>query len=162
MRALPRADSTASPAAGHIRPAVNVRSITPRRFGGLAEFREPQERTMRGLWGACGKERVVRLFGEAGGEDVPEIQKMTRTVLRQKARAAPGIGTGGTFEDGDGGEGTISDMARHVSEGRAVVLDASGLGSSVGIMAASMAAPRLLWSYQTASDRVGLDGRWPP
>ncbi len=150
---------SASPAAGHLRLAVNIRSMTPHHFRGLVEFREPQERMMRDLWGACRKEWIVRLFDESGDEDVPEPQKMTRTVLRQKVRTALGIRTGGTFETGDGGESTIYDIVRGVSEGRVVVLDASGLGTTVGMMVASMAASRLLWSYQAASDRGELDGR---
>lgn len=101
---------SASPAAGHLRLAVNIRSITPHHFHGPVEFREPQERMRWDLWGACRKEWIVRLFDEAGDEDVPEPQKITRTVLRQKVRTALGIRTGGTFETGDGGESTISDM----------------------------------------------------
>ena len=148
-----------SPAAGRFRLTVNVRSITPHHFRGLVEFREPQERMMWDLWGAHRKEWIIRLFDESNDGDVPELQKITRTVLRQKVRTALGIRTGGTFETGDGGETTISEIARNVSEGRVVVLDTSGLGSSVEMMVACMAASRLLWSYQAASDRGDLGGR---
>lgn len=137
---------------------INVRSVNPHHFKGVVEFTEAQERMMWDLWGDHKREWIVRLFGE-DGEDIPEQQKITRTVLRQKVRTALGIKNSKTFDMGTDGESTVSDIARHVEAGRVVVIDTSGLGSSVEMMIGCMAASRILWSYQTASENGELDKR---
>lgn len=166
LSAHPKAKSnlvcyTGSPAGhpGQIQLTINVRAVTPYHFKGLAEFREPQERMMWELWGSHKQEWIIRLFDESQDEDVPELQKITRLVLRQKVRTTLGIRTGGIFSVEGGGESIIREMARHVAEGRVVVLDTSGLGSSVELMVGTMAASRILWEYRQASDRGELGKR---
>lgn len=152
---------TGSPARkpGQVQLRVNVRTVNPKHFKGVVEFTEAQERMMWDLWGEHREEWIIHLLDEEKDGDVPERQRTTRMVLRQKVRGSLGMKTGGTFCTDTAGGNAIREMARHVSEGRVVVLDTSGLASSVELMIGSMAAGRILWECQQASDRGELDGR---
>ena len=144
---------------GQVQLRVNVRSITPHHLKGLTELSEAQERMMWSLWGKHKREWIIRLLDETGDGEVPELQKITRHVLRQRVSIELGLQTGETFDTGTAGGNTIREIARHVAEGRIVIIDTSGLGSSVELMIGSMAADRILREYQQADKRGELAGR---
>lgn len=146
-----------NPPPGARQLVINTHSVTPHHLRGLVELSEAQDRMAWDLWGRHKKEWIVELLDEAGDNELPEQQRITRLVLRQKIRTALGLKNGGTFAVGDAGESTISDIARQVEEGKTVVLDTSKLGSSVEMMVGTMAASRILWRYKTAKDEGRLD-----
>ncbi len=141
---------------GQVKLSVNVRSVTPHDFG-LVELSEAEEGAMWGLWKDYGKEWIIQLLDESQDEDMAEQHKSVRAALRRKVRTALGIGAGGTFDADPAGEHIFDDIAEHVSKGRVVVLDTSGLGSGAEMMAGTLAASRILQRYMTAAEKDNLD-----
>ena len=136
---------------------ISASSVTPHHLRGVVELTEAQDRMAWDLWNNNQKEWITELLDIDKDSELPEQQKITRIVLRQKVRTALGLKSGKTFTIEDVGINTVSDIANHVAEGRIVVLDTSRLGANVEMMVGSMAASRIIWQYKTASDNNTLD-----
>ena len=144
---------------GTRRLAVGVRSVTPHNLRGVVGLSEAQERMAWDMWDDHGKEWIIHLLDAGRDPGLPDHQRVTRRVLRQKVTVSLGLKGGRTFTMEEGVRDTIRDIANHVEAGRIVVVDTSKLGSSVEMMVGSMAASRILRQYRRAADDDVLDSR---
>lgn len=144
---------------GTLQLLVSVRSVAPHNLSGVVELSEAQERMAWDLWDGHGKEWIPCLLDAGRDSGLPDHQRITRMVLRQKITVSLGLKDGRTFTTREGVRDTIRDIAGHVEAGRIVVVDTSGLGSSVEMMVGSMAASKILWQYRRAADNGSLGSR---
>ena len=135
---------------------INVRSVTPYHFRGVVEFSEAQDRMIWDLYGSHKKEWIIHLLDRTKDEDIPDKQKITRHVLRQKVKNVLGIPRGRTFVTDTNGQETIHSMVSAVANGCVVIIDTSNLGTTIEMMTGSMVASRLLWQYRQFSENGTL------
>lgn len=132
---------------------VSANTVIPRNLRGPVEMTEAQERMAWEMWRKHGKGWITELLDEDNDTDLPEQQKITRHVLRQKVRNTLGLQKGDVFTIDEAVGDTVADIAQHVQDGKIVVVDTSELDEGVEMMIGNMVASRILWRYKLAKKK---------
>lgn len=156
------------PPPGAERLTINLESVRPEHFEGIAELSTAQTEGIE-TYGRSGRDWIATLIRT--GSDVltdqrTETRAATISVLKRKLgiMLALSVDEDGrvvsahdVFDSGGKGKTTISDMVEAVKSGKVVVVDTSRLGDDAELLVGTMAASKMLEEYKIAKARGALD-----
>ena len=148
----------ANPPAGSERLTINLESIRPEHFEGIARFSEPQYQFLRFMFGMHGKQWIQHIL-TSNIEDFESqsFQAGSVSVVQRKLRLLLGIQIGegnqlisrdDVFDGTTRGLQTVDNISKEIGEGKIVILDTSRLGSEAELLVGNIIASRIFEKYK--------------
>jgi uncharacterized protein len=160
---------SANPPAGNANVStlvINVRSITPHHFRGIADFSETQQDALALAFNQHGEEWIHQIIGNPE-IDLDGVRNGTLAVIRRKFDRILGVYLDGEdhqvkfrspiFVGDEEGEGTIDQILEHLENGRKVIIDTSMLEDHAELLIGSIIAHGILNNYKRAKEAGELD-----
>lgn len=164
------------PPAGATHLHINLRSIRPEHFEGIADFSDAQFQAIRMAFRHSRADwiRDLMLTDPTSAEDgggsrrQSEIAVATMMVVQRKLRLLLSLekdeqgniySRHDVFDSATKGQRTVEDVVGHIEQGRIVVLDTSRLGDEAELLVGNIIASKLLQRYKDAKATGELAGR---
>ncbi len=155
-----------NPPAGSNRLTINLESIRPEHFEGIARFSEPQYQFLRFMFGNH-RQRWIHeiLTSDIEAFETQSFQSGSVAVVQRKLRLLLGIQVGEgnqlisrdeVFDGTTRGMQTVNSIATDVESGKIVILDTSRLGSEAELLVGNIIATRLFEKYKLYKARGEL------
>tara|TARA_Y100000590_G_C15738013_1_gene1019273 strand:- start:3381 stop:4961 length:1581 start_codon:yes stop_codon:yes gene_type:complete len=153
----------ANPPVGCNQLTINLQSVRPEHFEGIARFSEPQYQFVRFMYGRGGIinpdwiRQVLTVDPEEFAEIDRSFQPGSIAVAQRKLKLLLGIDVAeggeiisrnGVFDGTTRGMQTVNDIANVVEEGKIAVLDTSRLGSDAELLVGNIIASQLFENYK--------------
>lgn len=162
------------PPPGALRLTINLQSIRPEHFEGIADFSDAQLQAMYAAFGRHGKDWIKRLVlldpsdGHIDGQNPGkgEFKASTLVVVQRRLRLLLGLSVGAdesivsrheVFDADTRGMTTVDDVVGQIGQGKVVVLDTSRLGGEAELIVGNVIADMLLSRYRNAKAKGDLD-----
>lgn len=166
-----------NPPAGANRLTVNLKSIKPEHFEGIADFSDAQFQAIRTAFRQFRDDWIRQLMltdptsVEMGGDNrrQGEIAAVTMMVVQRKLRLLLSLekdeegivcSRHEVFDSTTKGLNLVNDIVRDIENGKVVVLDTSRLGDEAELLVGNIIASKLLQRYKDAKATGDL-GRRP-
>lgn len=147
------------PPVGAKRLSINLESIRPEHFEGIADFSDAQFQAIQTYHNSSGRKWIHTLMTAdpyASKGSPSDTAAVTMSVLQRKMRIILGLTTD---EDGNlvsrhevfdsaHGMSTVNDIVNDVESGRVVILDTSRLGSDAELIVGNIVASRIMEKYK--------------
>ena len=147
-----------NPSSGGLTLIINLKSIRPNHFRGIADFSEPQQEAMAIAFSKYGQDWISTILSSI---EMDNVSPGTINVLKRKFERILGV-----YYDFDDnlikcrsksfsnilGESTIDDIVNSLEDGKKVIIDTSNFGDQTELLIGSIITDKLFFRYKRSKE----------